>query len=303
LQEEAIMDRKQWLAAAKVLTVMTVAVVVSVTLLAQGPQGQQGGGGGKGGGKGGGGKGGAPPAPAVARTAAPIDLTGFWVSLVTEDWLSRMVTPEKGVIESVPVTPAARAAAGQWDPAKDEAAGLQCKSYGAAALMRVPGRLNIDWMDDSTMRIQTDAGTQTRLLHFTGDVSGPRSLQGFSKASWEGMGRGGRGGVFGIAAGLTGDPAGPGGGKAAAPIRPGSLRVITTNLSAGYLRKNGVPYSETTVLSEWFDVVHEPDGTQYLIVTTVVEDPANLTQPFRTSTHFRKEADGAKFSPSPCTAK
>ena len=294
------MDRVKWIAAAKVLTMATVTAIVSVALLAQGPQG---GGGGKGGGKGGGGKGGAPPAPAVAKNAAPIDLTGYWVSLVTEDWLSRMVTPEKGVIDSVPVTPAARAAAGQWDPAKDEAAGNQCKSYGAAGLMRVPGRLNIDWADDNTLRIQTDAGTQTRLLHFTGDLTGPRSLQGFSKASWEGMGRGGRGGVFGIPAGLTGDPNAPGSGKAAAPIRPGSLRVITTNLSAGYLRKNGVPYSENTVLSEWFDVVHEPDGTLYLIVTTVVEDPVNLAQPFRTSTHFRKEPDGSKFSPSACTAR
>ncbi len=86
-----------------------------------------------------------------------------------------------------------RAAANAWDPAKDEAAGQQCKAYGAAGLMRVPGRLNIDWQDDNTLRIQTDAGTQTRLMRFTGDVSGAPSLQGFSKATWDGLAGRGRG--------------------------------------------------------------------------------------------------------------
>jgi hypothetical protein len=213
---------------------------------------------------------------------------------VTEDWLYRMVTPPVGNTDSLPASGAAKAAAKQWDPAKDEAAGNQCKSYGAAGLMRVPGRLNIDWADDNTLRVQMDSGTQTRLFHFTGEASGPRSLQGFSKASWEGMGRGGGRGGPPPAANVTG---------AAAPIRAGALRVITSNLSAGSLRKNGIPYSEQTALSEWYDIVHEPDGTQYLIITTVVEDPANLTQPFRTSTHFRKEADGSKFKPTPCSAR
>jgi hypothetical protein len=298
------MKRVRWISAAKVLTGVTVAVLVAAGLLAQGPQG---GGAGKGGGKGGpgakaGGKG-APQAPASARAQAPIDLTGYWVSLVTEDWLYRMVTPAPGDVASVPVTNQAKQASKGWDPAKDEAEGNQCKAYGAAGLMRVPGRLNIGWADDNTLRIHMDSGNQTRLLHFTGDVTGPRTLQGFSKASWEGTGRGGRGGVFGIPAGVTGDPTAPGGAKGAQPIRPGSLRVITTNMTAGYLRKNGVPYSEQATLSEWFDIVHEPDGTQYLIITTVVEDPVNLTQPFRTSTHFRREPDGSKFSPTPCSAR
>jgi hypothetical protein len=79
--------------------------------------------------------------------------------------------------------------------------------------------------------------------------------------------------------------------------------VITTNLTPGYLRKNGVPYSAQTTLSEWFDVVHEPNGDQYLIVSSVIEDPANLTQPWRLSTHFRKEPDGSKFKPSACTVR
>ena len=179
--------------------------------------------------------------------------------------------------------------------------GNQCLAYGAAGLMRQPGRLQIVWADDNTLRIQTDAGTQTRLFHFTGDATGAPSLQGFSKASWDGVPRG-RGGTFGVPAGATGDANG-GGPGAAQVIRPGALKSVTTNLSGGYLRKNGVPYSANTVLTEYFDIIHEPDGTQYLILSSTVDDPANLTQPFRTSTHFKKEPNNSKFKPSACTAR
>src|SRR5262245_2112361 len=86
--------------------------------------------------------------PQTARAAAPIDLTGYWVSVVTEDWRFRMVTPARGDYQGVPMTPAARAVADTWDPEKEEAAGDLCKSYGAPALLRVPGRLHVTWQDD-----------------------------------------------------------------------------------------------------------------------------------------------------------
>jgi len=260
--------------------------------------------GGAGGGRGGRG-GGAPAAPAVPRAQAPIDITGYWVSLVTEDWLYRMVTPAKGDTASVPLNNQGKQAANAWDPAKDEAAGEQCKSYGAAAIVRVPGRMHIEWQDDNTLKIDFDAGTQTRLLHFGGTppTSGDAGYQGYSVASWEGLGRGGRG-VFGLpggGAGLTGGPevakAGP------QPVRPGSLHIVTTHMKPGYLRKNGVPYSANTVLTENFDKVTEPDGETLLIVSTIVNDPQYLTQEFLTSTHFKKEPDGSKWSPSACTAR
>src|SRR5215831_9996268 len=125
------------------------------------------------------------PAPGTARAISPIDLTGNWVSIVTEDWRFRMVTPPKGDYASVPLNAAARAVADKWDPAKDEADGNACKSYGAAAIMRVPGRLHISWQDDTTVKIETDAGQQTRLLHFTGTPAGEPSWQGYSAAEWE----------------------------------------------------------------------------------------------------------------------
>ena len=229
-----------------------------------------------------GGPGGPPP---TAKAAAPEDLTGFWVSLVTEDWRYRMVTPPKGDYASVPLNPEGRRVADTWDPSKDESAGLQCKSYGAAALMRVPTRVHITWADDSALKVETDAGTQTRQFHFgqAQPPSGEGAWQGFSIANWEfaGGGRGGRGG----------------------PPRGGSLKVVTTHLRPGYLRKNGVPYSGNTVLTEYYTRTDESDGTSYLIVTTMVDDPQYLQQTFVTSTHFKKEPDGARWSPSPCTAR
>src|SRR4051812_15471614 len=141
----------------------------------------------------------APQPPQTAKASAPIDVTGYWVSVVTEDWRYRMVTPAKGDYQGVPMTPEARAIADTWDPAKEEASGDLCKSYGAPALLRVPGRVHITWQDDQTLRMDSDAGKQTRLFRFgTSTGSGPalqitprpHTLQGDSVAVWEGGGRG-----------------------------------------------------------------------------------------------------------------
>ncbi len=244
----------------------------------------------------------AAPAPGSARALSPVDLTGNWVSVVTEDWRFRMVTPPKGDYASVPLNAAARAVADAWDPAKDTAAGNACKSYGAGNIMRVPGRLHISWQDDTTLKIETDAGQQTRLLHFTGTPGGEPSWQGYSAATWEMAGPPpGRGGP---------PPPAPAGGtqQAAAgrgappPPRGGSLKAVTTRLKEGYLRKNGVPYSENAVVTEYFDRHNESNGDQWFTVTTIVEDPKYLQQTFITSTHFKKEADASKWYPAPCKA-
>ena len=228
---------------------------------------------------------GGPPAQAPKATA-PIDLAGYWVSVVSEDWRYRMVTPTKGDYQAVPMNAEGRKVADAWDPAIDDAAGNQCKSYGAAAIMRVPGRVHITWADDQTLRVDIDAGTQTRLFHFE-NPSGDGTWQGRSAAQWERPG--GRGG------------AGRGGAPDAAPPKGGSLKVVTTNMRAGYLRKNGVPYSENAVLTEYFDVAPQRNGDQWLVVTAIVDDPKYLTQSFVVSSHFRKQADAKGWDPTPCS--
>src|SRR6478672_5928749 len=121
-----------------------------------------------------------PPGPPQApRAAAPIDLTGYWVSIVSEDWRYRMVTPTKGDFQGVPVTQDAVKVAEAWNPEADTAAGNQCKSYGAPAIMRVPGRLHIAWDDDTTLKLEVDAGTQTRIFRFQKPLSK-------SEPSWQG---------------------------------------------------------------------------------------------------------------------
>lgn len=219
------------------------------------------------------------------KAAAPIDLTGYWVSVVTEDWRFRMMTPAKGDYPSIPLNAEGRKVADAWDPAKDEAAGEACNAYAAGNIMRMPGRLHISWQDDSTIKIETDTGMQTRLLHFgrPQTPTGAPDWQGFSVAQWE----------------LAGGGRGRGG-----PVQGGDLKVVTTRLRPGYLQKNGVPYSADAVITEHFDLLSkEANGDQWLIVTTLVEDPQYLNQPFQRSTHFKRQADASGWDPSPCAAR
>lgn len=260
---------------------------------------------------------------ATPRAQAPRDITGYWVSIVTEDWRWRMVTPRKGDYESVPLNDEGRRVGDAWDPAKDAANSSACRAYGAAAIMRVPGRVHITWEDDTTLRMETDAGTQTRRFFFGRQatrgwrISARGALewsesgrdapiparqqgwQGYSVATWE----------------LAADPqvtravaffpgglgTGADGAGVVVPGRYGSLHVVTTRMKAGYLRRNGVPYSEAAVVTEDYDFRTEDDGTEWFTVTTVVDDPKYLSSPFVTSTDFRKEPDGSKWRPRPCT--
>jgi uncharacterized membrane protein YgcG len=254
------------------------------------------------------GRGQAPQTPQTPQAAAPIDLTGWWVSIVTEDWRWRMVTPAKGDYASVPISNEGRRVADTWDPAKDEREGNACKAYGAAAIMRVPGRVHITWENENTLKVETDAGTQTRLLHF-GDAqppSGDQGWQGYSSASWEiagGGARDGRGGGGGGFGGGGGGGRGGAGGAAPAGPRYGSLKVVTTHMKPGFLRKNGVPYSESTMLTEYFDRHTEANGDDWFTVTTIVDDPKYLAQAFITSSGFKKERDSARWRPTPCAAQ
>jgi hypothetical protein len=226
------------------------------------------------------GRGGAPQPPRTAKAAALYDITGYWISIVTEDWRFRMVTPPKGDYTGIVLNEQGRKIAEAWDPAKDEAAEEQCKSYGAPNLMRVPGRLHITWQDDETLKIESDAGRQTRLLYFgSGGNEQGGGWQGYSKAMWE---------MVPVGRGVT-------------PV--GSLKVVTTRLKPGYLRKNGVPYGANTTLTEYFDRVNEPNGDAYLVVTTTVEDPEYLAQPFLTASHYRKQPDATGWNPSTCSAR
>jgi hypothetical protein len=217
------------------------------------------------------------PAPS-ARAMAPKDFTGTWVAVVTEHWHLRMLVPPKGDYSMLPLNPAARKIADAWDPARDRAEGNECKAYGAAAIMRVPSRLRIRWSDDNTLQMDIDSGTQTRLLRFGAGAppATARTWQGQSVAMWDGPQR----------------------GRGARPN--GQLRVTTTNMRGGYLRRNGVPYSENARLDDYFETFTEPNGDTWLISTSIVTDPQYLTQPYATTYPFKKIADSSGWDPTPC---
>jgi hypothetical protein len=248
-----------------------------------------------------------PPSP---RAAAQADLTGTWAAQITEDWRWRMITPPKGDYASVPLTPLGRQVADRWDPAADVAAGEQCRAFGAGGIMRLPTRLKIAWADDATLRIETDLGSQVRLLHFAAAAQpeAAPSWQGHSVAEWLGVpvvanpfgalvapsqeAAAARGGAAGSGPAASAAPR-------AAPVARGSLKVVTTNLRSGYLRKNGVPYSDQAVVTEYYDPL-SMFGNDYLQVVTVVVDPMYLTTPFVVSNQFKREADESKWNPTPC---
>src|SRR5215471_16572328 len=212
----------------------------------------------QGGGRGGGGQRGGPGGPPAAQSgkaAAPVDLTGYWVSIVTEDWIERMSpdSPPSG-------TGGARGlggARGQPAPPPPANPPEACRVYAAGGSLRVPGRLHITWADDNTLKVEMDAGTQTRLFHFSPTTPAPteKTLQGYSVATWEVGGRGGG----------RGAPAG------APAARWGSLNVSTTNLRGGYLLSSRSSYSDKSTLTEYF-TRHTDFGVDYFTVTASLQD-------------------------------
>ena len=274
------------------------------------------------------GRGGQPAPPPSAKAGAPIDLTGYWTAVVTEDWHVRMLTPSKGdfgsgvagTIENpgvgfvgagpnpaaqgnIPYNAAAAQTAMKWDPAKDEAEGNACKAYGAPGIMRMPTHLHITWQDENTMKLEADYGTQTRLFHF-----GPPATEGrlnYSNATLV-PARPSKleppGGVepsvqgFSIAQwtimGGTGDFE-----------RGGNLKVATSRLKPGYYWKNGMPYTGNAAVTEYFRTMELPDRSQWIRYTQIVDDPEYLTQPWIVNYAFRKLPDGSKWNPTPCSVK
>jgi len=153
--------------------------------------------------------------------------------------------------------------------------------------MQVPGRVRISWADDTTLRMETDAGQQTRLFHFLKPPPPAEpTWQGHSLAQWQA--------ARGQAREVNVDPR---------PARSGTLKVVTTAMRPGYLRKNGVPYSAEATVTEHFTSFTDARGAQYFNIQVIVEDPQYLADVYVRSMQFRKEPDGSKWNPQPCTSR
>jgi hypothetical protein len=217
----------------------------------------------------------------TARAAASTDLTGTWVSVITEEWVSRMVTPRKGYVRGggIHVTPEGMKLVNAWDPARDEAAGEQCKGYGAVGVTRLPGRVRLSWQDDNTLKAEFEAGNQVRLFHFRAMAhSGPPSWQGHSTAQWERA-------------------------VSAGDRRQGNLKVVTSNLRPQYARKNGLPISASAKVTEYLHVLNAPNGDQWLSWIGEVDEPQYYLEPYHYSFQFKKVANNAPWAPEACSAR
>ena len=224
-----------------------------------------------------------PPDTRSPRERALIDITGQWVAVVTEDWRWRMVTPPVGDTASLPLNERGRAVAAEWSLERDRAEGNLCRPFGVPGLIRQPTRVRIAWEDDDTLLLEFDAGRQVRRFEFAATAPGEPSLQGHSEAQWfrQPQSRG----VFGVRT----------------PPQGGSLVVRTARLTGGYLRANGVPYSDRATVKEFFNAFTLPaDGGTWLIVTTVVTDPEYLSTELIMSSQFKMETSRAGWNPRPC---
>ena len=214
--------------------------------------------------------------PASPRQAAPIDLTGYWVSVVIEDWKYRMVTPNKGVFDAVPLNPE-----GQQDR-QDLGSGA-----GRGGRRTVPGvrrrrdhahpRAPAHRRGRTTTRSRSIRMRERRRGCFVSArrplAAGEPSWQGHSVAQWN-----------------TAEPGSQSEGR-------------HDNLRPGYVRKNGAPYSNKAIVTEYFDLNAMPNGDQWLTVTTKVEDPGYFTRPYMTSSDFKKLPNAAGWNPTPCSAR
>jgi len=183
-----------------------------------------------------------------------------------------------------------------WNHDADLKAGEQCRAFGAAAINRLPTRLQISWQDANTMKLDWDLGTQSRLVFFDKDRQpGSRSLQGHAIGEWIDVPAPGRRGGGG-----GGRAAGPPAAAGPPPARAGGLKMVTTNLRPQYLRQNGVPVSDKAVVTEYLDIVPAPDGSQWLVVKTMVDDPTYLSGWYIVSSQFKKEPNASRWNPTPC---
>lgn len=230
-----------------------------------------------------GGPAGPPPSP---QEAAPFDMTGYWVSVVTEDWRWRMLDAEPGDVRNgIPLNQAGIELAEAWRP--DEGELQSCLTFGGAGIMRYPGRLYISWEDEETLRMDFSAGEQTRFLHFNSDDSASvaaLSLQGYTTANWH----------------KERQTRGLGFGPPVTSFEGGNLRARTMNLLPAFLQRNGIPYSDQTTILDYYKVINAPNGDRWLIVTSVVSDPVYLQQDYITSTNFKYEENGDNWDPITC---
>lgn len=201
---------------------------------------------------------------------AQADLAGMWAQRFHEELPERGAGPEIGDYAGLPVNDAARLRADSWDAAKWTIPERQCEPHPADYAPRGPASLRIGRTVDPISQdvVSWDITIMWSLSYRSIYMDGrPRpsryalhSWQGFSAGEWEGD----------------------------------MLKVTTTHLKEGWVRRNGLPRSDRATVIEYF--IRNED---YLTLATVVVDPVYLTEPLVRTSDWVQDP-GVQLSPFSC---
>jgi hypothetical protein len=186
---------------------------------------------------------------------AQVDLSGEWGQKVHEDLPERGHGPEIGDYTGLPINDQARARADAWTAEKWTMPEHECEPHPADYAPRGPGSMRI-WADMNPLSFDITAWhTELNWMqplrtiymdhrpHPSEDA--PPTWQGFSTGEWSGD----------------------------------MLKVTTTHLKEGWIRRNGLPRSDRATMTEYY--IRHGD---YFTLVTMVQDPVYFTEPFvRTS--------------------
>ena len=206
---------------------------------------------------------------ATRAAATGVDFTGEWAPRFHEDQPERVPGPELGDYLGIPINPAARMRGETWEASIQTLWEWQCRPHSADYIWRGPSPVRISKEIDPVSRQLTAWHAEwlrsvDRQIYMDGrphpSESAPHTWAGFSTGRWEGD----------------------------------MLTIKTTHLKEGYVRRNGLPRSDTATLTEHW-LLHG----DVLTVATIVYDPVYLTEPFIRTTDYELDLH-QQNPPYPC---
>lgn len=196
---------------------------------------------------------------------AQVEMAGSWNGLMHEDQPERAPGPSLGDYLGLPINDNARAFAESWDASRLTVPEHQCRAHAVPYIYRGPLLLRI-W-DERDPQTQELIAIHHRIRNFQQERTiwmdgrphpserAAHSWMGFSTGRWEGS----------------------------------TLVVRTTHIKQMWHRRNGLPQSDKTVLTERF--TRHGDVLTQVVIT---EDPVYLSEPLVKTTNMR-------LSPTPFT--
>lgn len=203
----------------------------------------------------------------VASTPAfaQVDLIGSWNARFHEDQPERVPGPSLGDYVGLPINDSARAFAEAWDASRLTVPEHQCRAHAVPYIYRGPLNLRIweerDPRTQDVVAIHHDMSNfqQRRTVWMDGrphpSANAEHTWMGFSTGTWEGD----------------------------------TLVVRTTHIKQMWHRRNGLPQSDKTVLTERYT-----RHGDFFTLVTITDDPVYLTEPLVKTTNFA-------LSPRPLT--